>query len=183
MTQLAVVASVFPERRRVAVLAVLVLVPLAPFYFGVGLAGVVGAVFLAALAVITVKDIEDRRIPNAIVLPTAALVFVATAALHPHRALESAVAAIAAAAFLLVPGLLARGAVGMGDVKLVLLLGAALGRGVVSALLLGCAAASVAGLFLLLRHGAAARKTALPFAPFLTLGAVAAILLGAPHTL
>ena len=183
MTQPALVASPLPERRRLALLAVLVLVPLAPFYFGVGVAGVVAAVFLAALAIVTVKDLEERRIPNAIVLPTTALVFVATAVLHPDRALESAVAAVAAAAFLLVPGLLARGALGMGDVKLALLLGAALGRGVVSALLLGCAAASVAGLVLLVRHGTAARNTALPFAPFLTLGAVAAIVLGAPHVL
>jgi leader peptidase (prepilin peptidase) / N-methyltransferase len=183
MTQPALIASALPERRRVALLAALALVPLAPVYFGVGVAGVVGAVFLAALAVVTVKDLEERRIPNAIVLPTTALVFAATAALHPDRALESAVAAVGAAAFLLLPGLLARGAVGMGDVKLALLLGAALGRGVVSALLLGCAAASVAGIVLLVRHGAGARKRALPFAPFLTFGAIAALVLGAPHVL
>src|SRR5207237_1255144 len=85
-------------------------------------------------------------------------VFAATAILHPDRAVESAVAALGAAAFLLVPGLVARGAVGMGDVKLALLLGAALGRGVVTALLLGCAAASIAGLVLLVRHGAGARR-------------------------
>jgi leader peptidase (prepilin peptidase)/N-methyltransferase len=166
-----------------ALLAALAAVPLAPLYFGVGVAGAVGAVFLASLAVITLKDLEERRIPNAIVLPTAALVFAATAALHPDRAIESALAAVGAAVFLLVPGLLARGAVGMGDVKLALLLGAALGRGVVSALLLGCAAASVAGVVLLVRHGTGARKRALPFAPFLTLGAVAALALGAPHVL
>ena len=35
MTQPALVASPLPERRRVALLAVVVLVPLAPFYFGV----------------------------------------------------------------------------------------------------------------------------------------------------
>ena len=59
--------------------------------------------------------------------------------------------------------------------------GAALGRGVAAALLLGCLAASVAGVTLLVRKGSGARKTAVPFAPFLALGAVAAIGLGAPH--
>jgi leader peptidase (prepilin peptidase)/N-methyltransferase len=183
MTQPASIAAALPERRRVALLAALALVLLAPVYFGVGVAGVVGAVFLASLALLTVKDLEERRIPNAIVLPATALVFAATAALHPDRALESGLAALAAAIFLLIPGLLAPGAVGMGDVKLALLLGAALGRGVVSALLLGCLAASAAGVVVLLRHGAGARKRALPFAPFLTLGAVAALALGAPHVL
>jgi leader peptidase (prepilin peptidase)/N-methyltransferase len=71
----------------------------------------------------------------------------------------------------------------MGDVKLALLLGVALGRGVALALFVGCLAASVAALVLLARHGSAARKTAVPFAPFLVFGAIAAIALGAPHAL
>jgi leader peptidase (prepilin peptidase)/N-methyltransferase len=71
----------------------------------------------------------------------------------------------------------------MGDVKLALLLGIALGRGVALALFLGCLAASIAGVVLLVRHGSSARKTAVPFAPFLVFGALAAIALGAPHAL
>jgi leader peptidase (prepilin peptidase) / N-methyltransferase len=90
-------------------------------------------------------------------------------------------AAFAAAAFLFLPSVLAKGGVGMVDVKLALLLGAALGRGVAVALFLGCLAASVAGVTLLVRNGSGARKTAVPFAPFLAFGAVAAIALGAQH--
>jgi prepilin signal peptidase PulO-like enzyme (type II secretory pathway) len=41
----------------------------------------------------------------------------------------------------------------------------------------------VAGGVLVARRGLAARKTALPFAPFLVAGALAAIALGAPHAL
>ena len=96
-------------------------------------------------------------------------------------AVLAVLAAVAAAAFLFLPSLLAKGGVGMGDVKLALLLGAALGRGVAVALLLGCLAASVAGVTLLVRHGSGARKTAVAFAPFLAFGAVAAIALGAQH--
>ena len=39
------------------------------------------------------------------------------------------------------------------------------------------------GLVLLVKQGPSARKTVLPFAPFLTLGAVGALALGAPHVL
>jgi leader peptidase (prepilin peptidase)/N-methyltransferase len=145
--------------------------------------GLVGVFFVAVLASLAVKDLEERRIPNVIVLPATAVVLLAVAVLRPHHFVEAIVAAAAAAAFLLLPSIFMRGAVGMGDAKLAALLGAALGWGVALALLLGCLAASVAGAFLLFRHGSAARKTAVPFAPFLVLGAVAAIALGARHAL
>jgi leader peptidase (prepilin peptidase)/N-methyltransferase len=67
---------------------------------------------------------------------------------------------------------------GMGDVKLALLLGAALGRTVPVALMVGMLAALVPSVILLARHGAAARKMALPFAPFLALGGVVALFVG-----
>jgi leader peptidase (prepilin peptidase) / N-methyltransferase len=170
-----------PERWRVAAACALLfaLVPL--LRFGIGADGLVGVFFVAVLAVLAVKDVEERRIPNVVVLPATAIVLAAVAALHSGRALEAILAGAAASAFLLLPSLFARGSVGMGDVKLALLLGVALGKGVAAALLLGCLAASIVGVVLIARHGAAARKTAVPFAPFLALGAVTAIALGAPH--
>ena len=67
---------------------------------------------------------------------------------------------------------------GMGDVKLALLLGALLGTAVLSALTLGSLAAGVFGLILLARGGSVARKTAIPFGPFLGFGAIAVLLFG-----
>jgi leader peptidase (prepilin peptidase)/N-methyltransferase len=67
---------------------------------------------------------------------------------------------------------------GMGDVKLALLMGAALGKLVAVALMLGMFAALVPGLYLLARHGQAARKMAIPFAPFLALGSIIALFAG-----
>jgi leader peptidase (prepilin peptidase) / N-methyltransferase len=174
-------ADALPRRRRVALAAALLFAPVALWRFGVDAAGLVGVLFFAVLAVLAVKDAEEQRIPNVIVLPATAAMLLAVGVLEPGHALEAVLAAAAAAAFLFLPSLLAKGGVGMGDVKLALLLGAALGRGVAAALLLGCLAASVAGVTLLVRHGSGARKTAVPFAPFLALGAVAAIALGAPH--
>jgi leader peptidase (prepilin peptidase)/N-methyltransferase len=69
---------------------------------------------------------------------------------------------------------------GMGDVKLALLLGAALGRTVPVALMVGFVGALVPSLFLLARHGRSARKLAIPFGPFLALGAVVALFAGHP---
>jgi prepilin signal peptidase PulO-like enzyme (type II secretory pathway) len=174
-------ADALPSRRRVALAGALMFAPVALWRFGVDAEGLVGVLFFAVLAVLAVKDAEEQRIPNVIVLPATAATLLAVGVLEPSHALEAVLAAVAAAAFLFLPSLLAKGGVGMGDVKLALLLGAALGRGVAAALLLGCLAASVAGVTLLVRHGSGARKTAVPFAPFLALGAVAAVALGAPH--
>jgi prepilin signal peptidase PulO-like enzyme (type II secretory pathway) len=69
---------------------------------------------------------------------------------------------------------------GMGDVKLALLLGAMLGRLVGVGLMLGMVAALVPSVFLLARHGSAARKMGIPFAPFLAFGALVALFAGQP---
>jgi prepilin signal peptidase PulO-like enzyme (type II secretory pathway) len=176
-------AEALPTRWRVTTAAALALAPVALWRFGLDAEGLVGVLFFAVLAVLAMKDLEEQRIPNVIVLPATAAMFIAVGALRPGRLLEAVLAAVAAATFLFVPSLIAKGGVGLGDVKLALLLGAALGRGVAAALLVGCLAASIFGVVLLVRHGSGARKTAVPFAPFLVLGALAVVALGAQHAL
>ena len=66
----------------------------------------------------------------------------------------------------------------MGDVKLALLLGAMLGRTVPVALMIGMIAALVPAVVLFARHGSAARKMGIPFAPFLALGGIVALFFG-----
>src|SRR5437667_90571 len=70
------------------------------------------------------------------------------------------------------------GGMGMGDVKLALLMGAALGRTVPVAMFVGMMAALVPGVVLMVRHGRAARKMGVPFGPFLALGSVVALFAG-----
>jgi prepilin signal peptidase PulO-like enzyme (type II secretory pathway) len=67
---------------------------------------------------------------------------------------------------------------GMGDVKLALLLGAMLGRTVPVGLMLGMISALVPSAVLFARHGSRARKMGIPFAPFLAFGAVVALFAG-----
>jgi prepilin signal peptidase PulO-like enzyme (type II secretory pathway) len=67
---------------------------------------------------------------------------------------------------------------GMGDVKLALLMGAALGKTVSVAMMSGMLFALVPSLYLLARHGQKARKMGIPFGPFLALGSVLALFAG-----
>jgi leader peptidase (prepilin peptidase)/N-methyltransferase len=93
---------------------------------------------------------------------------------------EWTLGALGAAGFLLVAALAYPAGMGMGDVKLALLLGAMLGRLVGVGLMLGMFAALVPSAVLFARHGAAARKMGIPFAPFLAFGAVVALFVGKP---
>jgi leader peptidase (prepilin peptidase)/N-methyltransferase len=131
---------------------------------------VLAAFFAAVLVVLSATDLERRIIPNVIVLPATAIVLVAHIAISPGRTLELILAPLAAAAFLFVPNLFNASAMGMGDVKLALLLGAGLGWGVIGALLIGFLAVVPFAIAMLFRGGSAARKAALPLGPFLAFG-------------
>jgi leader peptidase (prepilin peptidase) / N-methyltransferase len=146
--------------------------------FGLSGQAAVGAFFCATLVAISATDIEHRIIPNRIVLPGAVIVLVAKTALDLSP--EWAIAALAASSFLFVFLLAYPKGMGMGDVKLALLMGAALGRTVPVALMLGMIAALVPSLVLFARHGSKARKMAIPFGPFLALGSVVALFAGQP---
>ena len=137
------------------------------------------AFFAAVLVVLSVIDIRTRRLPNRIVLPAAALVLAAHVAIEPDRAFEWVAAAVGAAGVLLVAALVYPGGLGMGDVKLALLLGAALGWSVAAALAIGFMAAALAGILLIVRNGWSARKSTLPLGPFLAFGSFAVLLLAA----
>jgi prepilin signal peptidase PulO-like enzyme (type II secretory pathway) len=66
----------------------------------------------------------------------------------------------------------------MGDVKLALLMGAALGKTVSVAMMAGMFAALLPSFYLIARHGSKARKMGIPFGPFLALGSVVALFAG-----
>jgi leader peptidase (prepilin peptidase)/N-methyltransferase len=144
--------------------------------FGLSWRGAASAVFCAALVVITATDLTHRIVPNRVVLPAAAVVLALMTLGEPSP--EWAGAGLGAAAFLLVVALAYPGGMGMGDVKLALLMGVALGSTVVVALPLGMILALVPAVFLFARHGSKARKMAIPFAPFLALGSVIALFAG-----
>src|SRR4029450_10861672 len=122
--------------------------------FGLTWDAAVGAFFCVALVAVSATDVERRIIPNRIVLPAAAVVLAANSMLHPS--VEWAAAGLGAALFLFIAALAYPGGMGMGDVKLALLLGFALGRSVPVAMMAGMVAALVPAVVLLARHGSAA---------------------------
>lgn len=144
--------------------------------YGPTATALLAALFCAVLVTVSVTDLEHRVIPNRIVVPAAAAVLVARTALDPSPAWT--LAALGAAGFFLAAILVYPSGMGMGDVKLALLLGAMLGRTVPVALMIGMIAALVPSVVLVARHGSAARTMALPFAPFLALGGVVALFAG-----
>ena len=123
------------------------------------------------LAVLSFIDVEHRLLPNRIVLPAFGIVLVAHLAIEPDRAVEWLLAGPAAAAFLAAPLVIRRDAMGLGDVKLALLLGAAVGWKVFLAIVLGCFAMLPFAAAMLVRNGSIKGAT-LPFGPFLAFGTV-----------
>ena len=148
--------------------------------FGLTGEGFVAAFFVAVLVLLSAIDVERRILPDRIVLPAAAALLAANCALAPDRALEWCLAALAASGFLFAALVAYPRGMGMGDVKLALLLGAALGASVAVAMAVGLAAALVVAIVILARRGAAGRKTAIPFGPFLAFGAIVALFAGEP---
>jgi leader peptidase (prepilin peptidase)/N-methyltransferase len=137
-----------------------------------------GLVFVGILAAITLTDLERRVIPNAILLVGTAIGVAIVATTDPSSLPERAAAAAGAGAFLLLFAVIYPGGMGMGDVKLAAVMGLFLGISVVPALFVGILLGAVVGLSLMLRHGAEARKHAVPFGPFLAIGGVVGLLAG-----
>ncbi len=146
--------------------------------FGLTADAFLAAFFCATLVVLSAIDFERRILPDKIVLPSAGIVLTAQLVLHPDQWLEWILAPLGAALFLFAALLAYPKGMGMGDVKLCLLLGAMLGKLVLVALMVGMVSALVPAVVLLARHGAAARKMAIPFGPFLAFGAVVALFFG-----
>jgi leader peptidase (prepilin peptidase) / N-methyltransferase len=144
--------------------------------FGLTASAFVAAFFCITLVIVSGTDIEHRIIPNRVVLPAAGIVLAANTILHPSP--QWTIAALGASGFLFAAALAYPKGMGMGDVKLALLMGAALGKTVPVALMFGMFAALVPGIYLLARHGSAARKMRIPFGPFLALGSVVALFWG-----
>jgi leader peptidase (prepilin peptidase)/N-methyltransferase len=144
--------------------------------FGLTVDALVAAFFCLVLVAVSAIDLEHRIVPNRIVLPAAGAVLVAQTLLHPSP--EWALGALGAAGFLFAAALVYPAGMGMGDVKLALLIGAALGKAAAVALVVGMFAALVPGLYLLARHGSSARTMGIPYAPFLALGAIVALFVG-----
>lgn len=157
-------------------LATAVLFSLCVLRLGATPKAAVAAFFCAVLVAIAAIDIEHRIIPNRIVLPAAVAVLAAQTVLDLSA--TWIIAAVGGAFVFLLTALAYPGGMGMGDVKMVLLLGAMLGTTLPVGLLIGLFAALVPSAVLVARHGRQARTMGIPLAPFLALGGIVALFAG-----
>jgi leader peptidase (prepilin peptidase)/N-methyltransferase len=134
--------------------------------------------FAAMLIAVASIDLEHRIVPNRILLPMAVWGVGAAAVIRPEALPEALIAAGAAFLALLLAALAYPGGMGMGDVKLAGVMGLYLGAAVAPALLTAFLLGSVVGVAIVARHGAAARKKGVPFAPFMALGGLVGLLAG-----
>jgi leader peptidase (prepilin peptidase) / N-methyltransferase len=140
-----------------------------------------GLAFVLLLVPVTVIDIDFRIIPNKLMLAGTIAAPVILALTQPGEIPEHLIAAAAAGGFLLVAAIAYPAGMGMGDVKLVFVMGLFLGREVGVAMLAGLLAGSIVGVAIMARKGTAeGRKTAIPFGPFLALGGLVGLLAGEP---
>lgn len=142
--------------------------------------------FVAVAIALFLIDIDVRKVPNAIVLPSWAVVaagFALTAAVQADfgNLGRSLLAGLAMGGAYLVLALIYPAGMGMGDVKLAVLLGLVLGwfgwSQVVVGFFAGFLFGAVWGIGAMI-VGRAGRKSTVPFAPFMILGAVFALVFG-----
>jgi len=137
-----------------------------------------GLILVTALVPITFIDLEVKRIPNWITGPAAIALLIAGTALdlsgQPERLIA---AAIVVAPFLLLTLVLSRH-MGMGDVKLMGVLGLALGKALAPGLFIAFLTGTIVGVGLMAKYGSAARRMQVPFGPFLALGGLIAWAVG-----
>jgi leader peptidase (prepilin peptidase)/N-methyltransferase len=134
--------------------------------------------FVACLIALAGIDLDHKLLPNRIVYPMAVFGLVATLLVDRDDLVENLVAGAGAFVFLLLAVLAYPRGMGMGDVKLGGAMGLYLGLSIVPALLIAFLSGTLAGLAIIAREGAAARKKAVPFGVFLAFGGIAGVLAG-----
>ena len=137
--------------------------------------------YFVALTLLLATDLDQRLLPDLITLPLVAITLVAAVAgWSPLVAGQLGMAALAAVA---IPGFLfavsipfGEGAIGIGDLKLLISVGllTGLSRSIAGLVVGALAAGVVIGLLLVLRQ--VTLRTYIPFGPFLIIGAYWAVL-------
>jgi leader peptidase (prepilin peptidase)/N-methyltransferase len=152
--------------------------------YGLTLLGVVRVVFACAMIVLFVTDLQHKILPNVITLPGVVLGFVVSFFLPPGWT-SSLIGLIVGGGFLLAIAeayhrIRGQEGLGMGDVKLLAMIGAFLGwKLVLLTLVFASFTGSLAG-GLLIASGRGSMKYELPFGTFLAVGAVLAATWGDP---
>jgi leader peptidase (prepilin peptidase)/N-methyltransferase len=169
--------------------ATAILFALAVWKFGASLTAVVYAAFFWVLIVLSVIDLDHRKLLNRIVYPAfvigwACLIAASALGDDGDRLKDAALGAAIFGGFIFAIAFIYPAGMGGGDVKLAFVLGTFLGYldapgVVVVGMFLSFLVGSVVGVVTMLKEGGG-RKTQVPFGPSLALGSVIAIFVGRP---
>jgi leader peptidase (prepilin peptidase) / N-methyltransferase len=142
--------------------------------------------FVSAMIVITLIDLEFQIIPDVITLPgivlglaTAEFFIMDPFSMHSVLGfVDSLIGCLAGGIVFYLIAVLSRGGMGGGDVKMMAMVGAFTGwKGVFLTTLIGSVTGSIIGIGLIIFSGAG-RKTKVPFGPFLALGSLITLFFG-----
>ena len=153
------------------------------FKFGITIEAFVYYALILSLIVITFIDIDHQIIPDVITLPGIPIFFFASFALAAITYKDSLLGILVGGGSLLLIAetynrLTKKEGMGGGDIKLLAMIGAALGwEGVLFTIFMGSAIGTLIGITLMLRTHKGL-KLAIPFGPFLSMGAISYIFFG-----
>jgi prepilin signal peptidase PulO-like enzyme (type II secretory pathway) len=182
-----VIASVFSQRMRAQLnawiwwsAAIELLMAVCLVYLGVcwgaSIELVMQTLIVAFLILIALIDLKYRLVLNVLIFPACVGIIAIQSVLPDPRWLSLALGGFFGWVVFGAVAVIRPGELGAGDVKLAALIGLLLGfPNVIWALLVGVFAGGVAVLVLLTRYGANS-KTQMPYAPFLSLGAILVLL-------
>ena len=133
-------------------------------------------VLISTLGLVSFTDLRDRVIPNRALLGAVVVWLAFVAWSGGEEAVTHVVAAAVISLPLLAAALFRPDGMGMGDVKLVAVIGLFLGWGAWVALLAGLFLASLTGVLISLGNRRPPGETALPLAPFLAAGVIISLI-------
>ncbi|NOY54082.1 MAG: prepilin peptidase [Deltaproteobacteria bacterium] len=146
--------------------------------FGLTGEAAVYALFFSALLVITFIDLHHKIIPDVISLPGIGVGLLASLFVLPLTFWDALIGAALGWGLFYLVALLSRGGMGGGDIKLISMIGAFLGwEKMLLTIMSGAFAGSIVGIVLMILFKKS-RKYAVPFGPFLALGALASLFWG-----
>lgn len=141
---------------------------------------------VSSLIVIFFSDLKYGIIPDKVLLPAIAIVFVYLLIFNPSFLILNLFSGVLTFLFFVIISLaftllLQKQSMGGGDIKLVFLLGLFLGfPNIIISLYVAFLTGALAGIILILWKKKSFRNATLPFGPFLVLGAVTSLFLGNP---
>ena len=151
--------------------------------FGFTLEGLIYFSFISSMIVITLIDIDHRIIPDVISIPGIPVFFAASFALDAVTYIDSLIGILAGGGSLLLVAFLynlitKKDGMGGGDIKLLAMIGALVGwKGVLFTIFVSSAVGTVSGIIIMVLTKKN-MKLAIPFGPFLAIGAVLYIFYG-----